>query len=84
MSNRAGLSQCQSGVWKGKSLERMTWTAIAPNDYSHRDYGDICHAQLKSRGQAALGWVATGADACSEDDEFCTIDGIRCFAVRLN
>ncbi|WP_241136347.1 shufflon system plasmid conjugative transfer pilus tip adhesin PilV [Achromobacter insuavis] len=82
----AGLVlSCQYGVWRnqGKSkLQRYTWFAIPPGSWV-KDYGDICQAQLDSWGWTASGWVATGSDACSEDGEECTSDGVRCFAVTL-
>lgn len=73
---------CQSGVWSmlgKKSLERMTWTVGSGNNY-----GDACLSSLNSKGLAAQGWVATGSDACTEDNQTCTVDNVRCFAVRLN
>ncbi|MFY2610544.1 shufflon system plasmid conjugative transfer pilus tip adhesin PilV [Achromobacter ruhlandii] len=79
------LLSCQGSVWRtqGKSLlERHTWFATAPGDWI-KDYGDICQAQLDAGGMAADGWIATGSDACSEDGEECTSDGVRCFAIRL-
>lgn len=75
-------SFCQSGVWTpaGKNaLERRTWSVGSGNNY-----GDACQASLNSQGLAALGWVATGSDACTEDNQNCTVDNVRCFAVRLN
>jgi hypothetical protein len=29
-----------------------------------------------------FGWVASGSDACTEDEEYCTIDNVRCFALK--
>lgn len=79
------LLSCQGSIWRsqGKSaLERTTWFATQPGSWI-KDYGDICQAQLDSWGWTASGWIATGSDACSEDGEECTSDGVRCFAVRL-
>ncbi|EBY0516382.1 TPA: hypothetical protein ACF7I6_004735, partial [Salmonella enterica] len=68
-----------------RALERTTWFAVEPDDKNGgKNYGDICHAQLESSGMLADGWVATGSDACSEDEQYCTIDGVRCFAIRLH
>ena len=85
MIPRHRTDNCQSGVWRSRALERTTWFAVAPDDKNGgKDYGDICHAQLDSSGMLADGWVATGSDACSEDVEYCTVDGVRCFAIRLH
>ncbi len=84
-TSRHRTDNCQSGVWRSRALERTTWFAVAPDDKNGgKDYGDICHAQLDSSGMLADGWVATGSDACSEDVEYCTVDGVRCFAIRLH
>lgn len=76
----ARLPQCQSGRWITgvKTLERKTWSME-----SGSNYGDICSSYLAESGLANQGWVATGSDACTEDDQFCTVDNVRCFAVRL-
>ena len=77
-----GILSCQSGVWTpaGKNaLERRTWSVGSGNNY-----GDACQASLNSQGLTALGWVATGSDACTEDNQTCTVDNVRCFAVRVN
>lgn len=76
------LANCQSGVWRttGKnSLERMSWTVGSGNNY-----GDVCLSSLNSNGLTAQGWIATGSDACTEDNQNCTVDNVRCYAVRLN
>ncbi|EJN7219549.1 TPA: hypothetical protein ACP2QI_004162 [Escherichia coli] len=76
------LRSCQSGVWAGagnKAIERLTWSISSGNNY-----GDACQASLNSKGLTAQGWVATGSDACTEDNQICTVDNVRCFAVRLN
>lgn len=76
------LTSCQSGVWAGagnKAIERLTWSISSGNNY-----GDACQASLNSKGLTAQGWVATGSDACTEDNQICTVDNVRCFAVRLN
>ena len=61
------------------SLERMTWTIGSGNNY-----GDACPSSLDSKGLTVQGWVATGSDVCSEDNQTCTVDNVRCYAVRLN
>lgn len=76
------MSNCQSGVWAGagnKAIERLTWSISSGNNY-----GDACQASLNSKGLTGQGWVATGSDACTEDNQICTVDNVRCFAVRLN
>ncbi|EBR0765137.1 hypothetical protein BSE29_21745 [Salmonella enterica] len=85
MLSRYRTDNCQSGIWRSRALERTTWFAVEPDDKNGgKNYGDICHAQLESSGMLADGWVATGSDACSEDEQYCTIDGVRCFAIRLH
>lgn len=77
-----GPLYCQSGVWMGagnKIIERLTWSISSGNNY-----GDACQASLNSKGLTSQGWVATGSDACTEDNQTCTVDNVRCFAVRLN
>lgn len=71
---------CQSGLWnKGvKTLERKMWSMA-----SGSDYGDICTSYLRSSGLINQGWIVTGSDACTEDTRDCTVDNVRCFAVRL-
>lgn len=78
----ARLPQCQSGIWKiigNNSLQRLTWTVGSGNNY-----GDVCLSSLNSNGLTAQGWVVTGSDACTEDNQTCTVDNVRCYAVRLN
>lgn len=73
---------CQSGIWKiigNNSLQRLTWTVGSGNNY-----GDVCLSSLNSNGLTAQGWVVTGSDACTEDNQTCTVDNVRCYAVRLN
>ena len=77
-----GVLSCQSGVWANsgeKKIQRYTWSVNSGNNY-----GDICQTSLNSSGLTAQGWIATGSDACTEDNQTCTIDNVRCFAVRLN
>lgn len=57
----------------------MSWTVGSGNNY-----GDVCLSSLNSNGLTAQGWVATGSDACTEDNQTCTVDNVRCYAVRLN
>lgn len=45
-------------------------------------YGDICNRNLSQASRNA-GWVATGADACAEDRNTCTVDGVSCFYARI-
>lgn len=75
-----GTLSCQSGVWTNgaKKLERTTWSMA-----SGSDYGDICSSYLVNTGLAGQGWIATGSDACTEDTRDCTVDNVRCFAIRL-
>lgn len=71
---------CQSGLWNlgVKTLERKTWSMA-----SGSDYGDICTSYLVSSNLIKQGWIVTGSDACTEDTRDCTVDNVRCFAVRL-
>jgi len=77
-----GVMSCQSSVWTvagKKGIEQRTWS-VGSGD----NYGDICQASLNSSGLNAQGWVVTGSDACTEDNKTCTVDNVKCFAVRLN
>ncbi|EIW8458039.1 hypothetical protein MIL71_004164 [Salmonella enterica subsp. enterica serovar Reading] len=76
----ARLPQCQSGIWVGgsKTLESKTWSMA-----SGSNYGDICSSYLVNSGLINLGWIVTGSDACTEDSRDCTVDNVKCFAVRL-
>lgn len=50
---------------------------------SGSNYGDICQSNINSNGMAAQGWVASGSDACTEDGNDCSVDNVRCFAIRI-
>lgn len=80
LTRREQKSNCQYGVWKSsiQQLERMVWNVI-----SGRNYGDACQTSLTSSGLINEGWIATGSDACTEDDEMCSTDNVKCFAVKL-
>ena len=77
---RKKQSFCQSGSWNAAvtQLERMTWDVS-----SGQNYGDICQASLKASGLLAQGWISTGSDACTEDDVMCSVDNVKCFAIKL-
>lgn len=73
------LLSCVNGVWTNTtSLKRMVFMISGET----KNYGDICQKYLDNNGYTALGWVASGSDACTEDDEYCTIDNVRCFALK--
>ncbi|WP_434659352.1 shufflon system plasmid conjugative transfer pilus tip adhesin PilV [Klebsiella sp. MISC125] len=73
------LLSCVNGIWNiTTSLKRMTFTISGET----KNYGDICQKYLDENGYTALGWVASGSDACTEDEEYCTIDNVRCFALK--
>lgn len=73
------LLSCVNGVWKSpSSLNRMTFMISG----DHENYGDICQTYLNNNGLASAGWVATGSDVCTEDSEYCTIDNVRCYALK--
>lgn len=75
------IVSCQSGVWNKSGageLQRMAWTIGSGNNY-----GDACQNSLVSSGMSKQGWVATGSDACTEDNQTCTVDNVMCFAIKL-
>ena len=71
---------CVNGVWKSSSarIERTQFSVS-----SGSNYGDICQSKINSNGMAAQGWVASGSDACTEDGNDCSVDNVRCFAIRI-
>lgn len=75
------LLSCVNGVWKSpSSLNRMTFMISG----DHENYGDICQTYLNNNGLASAGWVATGSDVCTEDEKYCTVDNVRCYAIKIN
>ncbi|WP_200599064.1 shufflon system plasmid conjugative transfer pilus tip adhesin PilV [Klebsiella variicola] len=74
------ILSCVNGVWKSSSarIERTQFTVS-----SGSNYGDICQSNINSNGMAAQGWVASGSDACTEDGNTCSVDNVRCFAIRI-
>ncbi|QDX97025.1 shufflon system plasmid conjugative transfer pilus tip adhesin PilV [Pectobacterium carotovorum subsp. carotovorum] len=74
------LLSCIDGVWKTPaSLQTMTFMLGG----DHQNYGDICQRHLNNNGFSALGWVVTGSDVCTEDERYCTIDNVKCYAIKL-
>lgn len=51
--------------------------------YRRKNYGNACQIYLNNSGLASQGWMLTGSDACTEDDDRCTIDNLKCYAVKL-
>ncbi|HHH2891979.1 TPA: shufflon system plasmid conjugative transfer pilus tip adhesin PilV [Citrobacter freundii] len=74
------ILSCVNGVWKSSSarIERTQFLVS-----SGSNYGDICQSNINSNGMAAQGWVASGSDACTEDGNNCSVDDVRCFAIRI-
>ncbi|HGH8124641.1 TPA: shufflon system plasmid conjugative transfer pilus tip adhesin PilV [Enterobacter kobei] len=74
------IFSCVNGVWKSSSarIERTQFLVS-----SGSNYGDICQSNINSNGMAAQGWVASGSDACTEDGNNCSVDNVRCFAIRI-
>lgn len=74
------ILSCVNGVWKSSSarIERTQFFVS-----SGSNYGDICQSNINSNGMAAQGWVASGSDACTEDGNNCSVDNVRCFAIRI-
>ncbi|WP_370613060.1 shufflon system plasmid conjugative transfer pilus tip adhesin PilV [Citrobacter portucalensis] len=74
------ILSCVNGVWKSSSarIERTQFLVS-----SGSNYGDICQSKINSNGMAAQGWVASGSDACTEDGNNCSVDNVRCFAIRI-
>ena len=80
------ILSCQLGVWKNSAgrptLEHSQWYLTSAY-HGWSNYGNACANAAAARGYTASGWVVTGQDACSEDDHYCTTDGILCFMVRV-
>lgn len=74
------LLNCIDGVWKSP-VSLQTMTSVLGGD--HQNYGDICQRHLDNNGFSALGWVVTGSDVCTEDEHYCTIDNVKCYAIKL-
>lgn len=74
------ILSCVNGVWKSSSarIERTQFLVS-----SGSNYGDICQSNINSNGMAAQGWVASGSDAFTEDGNNCSVDNVRCFAIRI-
>ncbi|WP_109862761.1 shufflon system plasmid conjugative transfer pilus tip adhesin PilV [Escherichia coli] len=74
------ILSCVNGVWKSSSarIERTQFLVS-----SGSNYGNICQSNINSNGMAAQGWVASGSDACTEDGNNCSVDNVRCFAIRI-
>ncbi|HCJ6663737.1 TPA: shufflon system plasmid conjugative transfer pilus tip adhesin PilV [Citrobacter freundii] len=77
---KGAILSCVNGVWKSSSarIERTQFLVS-----SGSNYGDICQSKINSNGMAAQGWVASGSDACTEDGNDCSVDNVRCFAIRI-
>ena len=50
---------------------------------SGSNYGNVCQNYLNNNGLSSQGWIVTGSDACTEDGDTCSVDNVKCFAVRL-
>ncbi|HEE9826835.1 TPA: shufflon system plasmid conjugative transfer pilus tip adhesin PilV [Citrobacter freundii] len=74
------ILSCVNGLWQSSSarIERTQFLVS-----SGSNYGDICQSNINSNGMAAQGWVASGSDACTEDGNDCSVDNVRCFAIRI-
>lgn len=79
-TSEGAILSCVNGVWKSSSarIERTQFLVS-----SGSNYGDICQSNINSNGMAAQGWVASGSDACTEDGNNCSVDNVRCFAIRI-
>lgn len=75
------LLSCVNGLWKSLKgrVESTSWMISG----DHPNYGNLCESSLVSTGRSAEGWVVTGSDVCTEDAEYCTIDNLKCYAVRI-
>ena len=74
------ILSCVNGLWKASSgtLENMVWSVN-----SGSNYGNVCQNYLNNNGLSSQGWIVTGSDACTEDGDTCSVDNVKCFAVRL-
>ena len=79
-TSEGAILSCVNGVWKSSSarIERTQFLVS-----SGSNYGDICQSNIDSNGMAEQGWVASGSDACTEDGNDCSVDNVRCFAIRI-
>ncbi|WP_437891309.1 shufflon system plasmid conjugative transfer pilus tip adhesin PilV, partial [Phytobacter sp. V91] len=74
------LLSCINGIWRSPvSLQTMTFMLGG----DHKNYGDICQRHLNNNGLSTNGWVITGSDVCTEDEHYCTIDNVKCYAIKL-
>ncbi|WP_437891307.1 shufflon system plasmid conjugative transfer pilus tip adhesin PilV [Phytobacter sp. V91] len=74
------LLNCINGIWRSPvSLQTMTFMLGG----DHKNYGDICQRHLNNNGLSANGWIITGSDVCTEDEHYCTIDNVKCYAIKL-
>ena len=63
-------------------LISTSWYAFPPGNYGGANNSSVCQQQLNSSGMAAQGWVLSGTDYCTEDNQNCTVDGLKCYAVK--
>lgn len=75
------ILSCVNGLWKSSKgrFESTSWMISG----DHPNYGNLCESSLVSTGRSAEGWIVTGSDVCTEDEEFCTVDNLKCYAVRI-
>jgi len=63
-------------------LISTSWYAFPGGNNSGANNSGACQQQLNTSGMAAQGWILSGTDYCTEDNGTCTVDGLKCYAVK--
>lgn len=63
-------------------LISTSWYAFPGGNNSGANNAGVCQQQLNNSGMAAQGWILSGTDYCTEDNGTCTVDGLKCYAVK--
>jgi hypothetical protein len=63
-------------------LISTSWYAFPGGNNSGANNSGVCQQQLNTSGMAAQGWILSGTDYCTEDNGTCTVDGLKCYAVK--
>ena len=59
-----------------------SWYAFPGGNNSGANNSEVCQQQLNISGMAVQGWILSGTDYCTEDNGTCTVDGLKCYAVK--
>jgi hypothetical protein len=63
-------------------LTSTSWYAYPAGNNGGANNSGVCQQQLISSGMAAQGWILSGTDYCTDDGGTCTVDGLKCYAVK--